>query len=90
MNARRLEQRILDELAAAGDRVNQSGRTDADLLTPAERRVVDLATDGLSAGEIADALFITVKAVEWHLRSASRKLGARSRDQLLSSLSLRD
>ena len=84
-----LEQRILVELAAAGDRVRVGGRSDADLLTPAERRVVDLATDGLSADEVADALFITVKAVEWHLRSASRKLGARSRDQLLSSLSLR-
>jgi DNA-binding CsgD family transcriptional regulator len=85
-----LERRIDDELAATGDRVHRAGRSDAGLLTPAERRVVDLATDGLSAGEVADALFITVKAVEWHLRSAARKLGARSRDQLLDSLSLRD
>jgi DNA-binding CsgD family transcriptional regulator len=85
-----LEQRILTELAAAGERVHAAGRSEADLLTPAERRVVDLATDGLSASEVADALFITVKAVDWHLRSASRKLGAQSRDQLLASLSARE
>ena len=62
---------------------------DAATLTPIERRVADLATDGLGPGAIADALFLTVKAVEWHLRSAKRKLGARSSDQLLDSLGTR-
>ncbi len=35
---------------------DHGGRTDADLLTPAERRVVDLATDEQVADEVADAL----------------------------------
>jgi DNA-binding CsgD family transcriptional regulator len=85
-----LERRIGEELAASGDRVHRGAPSDVDAMTPVERRVVDLATDGLTADEIADALFVTVKAVEWHLRSASHKLGGRSREQLLESMSLRD
>ena len=34
------------------------------------------------ANQIAAALFITVKAVEWHLGNTYRKLGIRSRGQL--------
>jgi DNA-binding CsgD family transcriptional regulator len=84
-----LESRVHAELAESGARVVREDPADAETLTPIERRVVDLATDGLDAQAIADALFLTVKAVEWHLRSASRKLGAASRDQLLDSLSAR-
>jgi DNA-binding CsgD family transcriptional regulator len=51
-------------------------------LTPAEQRVVDLATEGLSNKEIAGALFITVNTVEVHLSKAYAKLGVRSRSQL--------
>jgi DNA-binding CsgD family transcriptional regulator len=81
-----LEHLVDGELAAAGDRVVRPEPIEASTLTPVERRIVDLATDGLDAEEIADALFLTVKGVEWHLRSASRKLGAPSSEQLLASL----
>jgi DNA-binding CsgD family transcriptional regulator len=84
-----LEAKVHAELAASGDRVRRGELSEVESLSPVERRVVDLATNGLSADEVADALFVTVKAVEWHLRSASRKLGPRSRAQLLASLSLR-
>jgi DNA-binding CsgD family transcriptional regulator/tetratricopeptide (TPR) repeat protein len=84
-----LESRVHAELAASGARVVREDPGDAETLTPIERRVVDLATDGLGAQAIADALFLTVKAVEWHLRSASRKLGVASREQLLASLGAR-
>jgi DNA-binding NarL/FixJ family response regulator len=58
-------------------------------LTPAERRVVELAVDGLSNKEIAHNLFVTVRTVEVHLKHAYAKLGIRSRTQLARRLSER-
>jgi DNA-binding CsgD family transcriptional regulator len=55
-------------------------------LTPAERRVVELAADGLANKEIAHELFITVRTVEFHLKHAYAKLGIRSRAQLARRL----
>jgi DNA-binding CsgD family transcriptional regulator/DNA polymerase III delta prime subunit len=54
----------------------------SDRLTPAERRAVELATEGFSNKEIAAALFVTVNTVETHLSHAYAKLGIRSRTQL--------
>ena len=51
-------------------------------LTPSERRVCELAARRLTNREIAQALFVTVKAVEGHLGTAYRKLGVRRRGQL--------
>ena len=56
-------------------------------LTPAERRVVDLAVEGLSNKEIARALFVAVNTVEVHLSHAYAKLGIRTRTQLARALS---
>jgi DNA-binding CsgD family transcriptional regulator len=56
-------------------------------LTGAERRVVELAADGLTNKEIAQVLFVGVKTVEKHLSHAYAKLGVRSRAQLTRSLS---
>jgi DNA-binding NarL/FixJ family response regulator len=36
----------------------------------------------MSNREIAEALFVTVKAVHWHLGNTYRKLGLSSREQL--------
>jgi len=58
-------------------------------LTPSERRVVELAADGLSNKEIAQNLFVTVRTVEVHLKHAYAKLGIRSRTQLAGRLSER-
>ncbi|MCQ8770978.1 ATP-binding protein [Streptomyces telluris] len=55
-------------------------------LTPAERRVADLAARGLSNRDIAQALFVTVKTVEWHLTQAYRKLRVTSRENLPRAL----
>jgi DNA-binding CsgD family transcriptional regulator len=44
-------------------------------LTVRERQVAELAAKGLSDREIADALFLTKKTVEWHLRQVYRKMG---------------
>ena len=70
--------RRASELARVGARKpQQTGE-----LTPAEQRVAELATEGLSNKEIAQALFVTVNTVEAHLSHAYAKLGVRSRAQL--------
>jgi DNA-binding CsgD family transcriptional regulator len=56
-------------------------------LTPAERRVVELAVDGLANKEIARTLFVSVRTIEVHLKHAYAKLGIRSRTQLARRLS---
>jgi DNA-binding NarL/FixJ family response regulator len=56
-------------------------------LTPAERRVAELARDGRSNKEIARTLFVSVKTVELHLSHIYAKLGVRSRTQLARRLS---
>lgn len=45
-----------------------------------------MAADGPSNRDIAQALFVTEKTVEGHLRAAYRKLGVRSRVQLADAL----
>ena len=58
-------------------------------LTATERRVADLAVEGLANKEIARTLVVTVNTVEFHLRNAYAKLGIRSRVQLADRLSTR-
>lgn len=53
-------------------------------LTEQERRVVDLARDGLSNPEIGEALYLSPRTVQWHLTRAFKKLGVRSRAELLA------
>jgi DNA-binding NarL/FixJ family response regulator len=71
------------ELARVGGR--RAPRTGE--LTAAERRVVELAADGLSNKEIASSLVVAVPTVETHLSRAYAKLGVRSRAQLARRLS---
>jgi DNA-binding CsgD family transcriptional regulator len=84
--ARMLEERALEELEVAGTRVQRAALRGADALSPSERRVVGLAVEGLSNRQIAEALFVTRKAVEWHLGNAYRKLDVRSRHELAAAL----
>ena len=69
------------ELAAAGARSTER-RDGLAGLTPSERRVAGMAASGMSNREIAQALFVTVKAIEYHLANAYRKLDIDSRRQL--------
>ncbi|HEU4514064.1 MAG TPA: AAA family ATPase [Nocardioidaceae bacterium] len=58
----------------------------APALTAGERRVTELAAGGATNREIAQKLFVTVKAVEWHLSNAYRKLGIASRRDLPTAI----
>lgn len=62
-------------------RTDVAGR-DGDVLSDAERRVVDLAARGHTNREIGTRLFITVSTVEQHLTRAYRKLKIRRRIEL--------
>jgi DNA-binding CsgD family transcriptional regulator len=70
------------ELARVGGRRKQTSGE----LTPTERRVAELAADGLANKEIARSLFVSVRTVEVHLKNAYAKLGIRSRTQLARRL----
>jgi DNA-binding CsgD family transcriptional regulator len=82
--------RALDELVAAGERPRRRAARDVDTLTPSERRVAEMASDGMSNKDIAQALFVTVKTVETHLGHAYAKLGINSRAQLPARLAHSD
>lgn len=66
----------------------RTGRTD--LLTPGERQVAELVCAGRSNAEVAAELFVTSRTVEAHLTRAYRKLGVRSRAELIARRSLLD
>ena len=67
-----------EELAGVGGRAPRA----AGELTPAERRVAELAAAGRSTKEIALTLVVSGRTVEAHLRRIYAKLGVRSRAQL--------
>ena len=77
-----LAERANEEIAATGARPRKVFQTGLDALTASERRVAQLAADGMSNKEIAQTLFVTIKTVEVHLSHAYRKLEIGSRTQL--------
>lgn len=74
------------ELRAAGGRPRRRATVGPAALTDSELRAARLAAQGLSNAEIAEALFVTAKTVQFHLSNAYRKLGIESRDELASVL----
>ena len=84
--ARPLAARANTELRATGARPRRIALSGVESLTPSERRVAQMATEGPTNREIAQALFVTPRTVEVHLTSAYRKLGISSRSQLAAAL----
>ena len=75
-----------DDARAELERVGARKPATSGGLTATERRVADLAVEGLANKEIARTLVVTVNTVEFHLRNAYAKLGIRSRVQLAARL----
>jgi DNA-binding CsgD family transcriptional regulator len=81
-----LAARAREELVAAGGRPRRTRLWGAEALTPSERRVAGLVVSGMSNREAAEALFVTKKAVEFHLGNVYRKLGVHRRAELEAAL----
>jgi DNA-binding CsgD family transcriptional regulator len=81
-----LAERARGELAAAGAKPRRVELTGVESLTPSERRIASMASEGLSNPQIAQALFLTRRTVEMHLTNAYRKLDISSREQLPAAL----
>ncbi len=70
------------ELARVGGRAAAA----AGALTPTEERIAALVAAGRTYREVADALFISPKTVQWNLSKIYRKLAVRSRAELAAKL----
>ncbi len=81
-----LAARAETELLATGARPRRISLSGVASLTPSERRVAQMAADGPTNREIAQALFVTTRTVEVHLTSIYRKLDISSRSQLAAAL----
>lgn len=77
--------RTQEELRSSGATLRSRAGAD-DALTAAEVRVATAAAAGLTNKEIAAALFLSGKTVEFHLGRIYRKLGVRSRSELVRAL----
>jgi DNA-binding CsgD family transcriptional regulator len=81
-DAAALVERAHIELRAAGGRSSDAGGGGIARLTVAERRVAEMAAQGHSNPQIAQALFVTRKTVETHLGHIYGKLGISGRVEL--------
>jgi DNA-binding CsgD family transcriptional regulator len=77
-----IEERARAELAATGARPRKAVFTGVESLTPSELRVARLAVEGMTNREIAQALTVTAKTVETHLRHVYQKLDVAKRTEL--------
>jgi DNA-binding CsgD family transcriptional regulator len=84
--AKRLAEQAETELRATGARPRRIVLTGIDSLTASERRIAELASQGLTNREIAQTLFVTARTVEGHLTSIFRKLQLDSRNELAAML----
>lgn len=74
------------QLILAGARPRRVALTGIEALTPSEHRVAEMAAEGMTNKDIAQALFVTLRSVEMHLSNAYLKLQITSRRGLLRAL----
>jgi DNA-binding CsgD family transcriptional regulator len=84
--ARPLAARAETELRATGARPRRVVLTGLEALTASERRIAELAVEGLTNREIAEHLFVTARTVEGHLTHVFQKLDIASRTDLPARL----
>lgn len=85
-SGRALAQRAEEELRAAGALPRRTAVSGRSSLTPSELRVAELASEGLTNREVAQALFVTSKTVQFHLGNVHLKLGVNQRELLAEAL----
>jgi DNA-binding CsgD family transcriptional regulator len=90
LGARSWAQRAQAELRASGVAVSGAPAEPDALgeLTPQQRQIVRLASDGLTDREIGDRLFLSPRTVSSHLYRSYPKLGVASRHQLRDVIAL--
>jgi DNA-binding CsgD family transcriptional regulator len=84
--ARALDALAEDELHATGARPQRVVLSGVEALTASERRVAEMAAEGLTNRQIAQSLFVSVGTVETHLSRVFSKLEVRSRTELSRAL----
>jgi DNA-binding NarL/FixJ family response regulator len=82
-----LATRAREELVAADARPRRERVSGVESLTASERRVAQMAAAGMTNREIAQALFVTMKAIALHLTHIYEKLEIAGRTELPGALS---
>ena len=75
------------ELQAAGEKIH-AAKPPLPELTPQELNIARLVAEGKANKEIATALFLSTKTIEYHLSNTFRKLGIHSRTELARIMAL--
>jgi DNA-binding CsgD family transcriptional regulator len=83
LGARPWAERARAELGASGAHVRRGEPGATERLTPQELQVALTVARGATNREAAAALFLSPKTIEFHLRNIYRKLGIKSRTQLV-------
>jgi DNA-binding CsgD family transcriptional regulator len=81
LGARLWAEQARTQLAQLGGRRPQGAR-----LTPTETQIASLVAQGRTNQQVADALFVSPKTVEWNLSKVYKKLHVRSRAELAAKL----
>jgi len=84
--ARPLADTAARQIGATAPRLRPRQAGTGEELTPREREIAERAAAGSSDREIAAAVFVSVRTVDFHLRNVFRKLGVRSRTELANRL----
>lgn len=84
-----LARQALAELHAAGSRPRRSRLEGPGSLTEREADIAELASSGMTNGEIAEHLVVTPRTVAFHLGNVYRKLGITGRAELTAALDSR-
>jgi DNA-binding CsgD family transcriptional regulator len=76
-------ERTRTELRASGETLRRREPHEGEELTPQERQIAAHVAQGKTNKEVAAALFLSPKTVDFHLRRVFRKLAVRSRGELI-------
>jgi DNA-binding CsgD family transcriptional regulator/KaiC/GvpD/RAD55 family RecA-like ATPase len=86
LGAARWSERARAELEATGETIARRDETAPEKLTPQELQIALQVAEGRRNREVAEALFLSPKTVEFHLTRVYRKLDLNSRAELIRLL----